>query len=238
MEDSPFLPANELDTVMAAATVIIWEKSRRRPELFSVLPKPHFAGECGCGTTRGHNSNRVEIMFIASQNSGCQVSGRSRMQQPWEMTSSGEDHFDARPNRPVQIVIVEDNPGDVDLLRQALSDQQIAYHLLVLEDGRKALSFFEGVVREGRELPSFIILDLNLPAISGLSILERIRGVPCLNGIPVAILTSSTLPEERDRARAVGVDAYWSKPHSLDELDSLGRSLSNFFHQYNIISNT
>ena len=173
-------------------------------------------------------------MVIASHNFNSQADGRPSKQQTSEGTSARKDSFEVRPNGPVQIVVVEDNAGDVDLLRKALADQQIAYHLLVLEDGRKALSFFEGIINEGRELPSFIILDLNLPAVDGLTILERIRGVPRLKSIPVVILTSSTLPDERKRATAAGVEAYWSKPHSLDELEALGQSLAKFFRQYNI----
>jgi CheY-like chemotaxis protein len=173
-------------------------------------------------------------MVIGSHGFDTQVNCRPNGQQAAEGTSPQEDHSGIQPSRPIQIVVVEDNAGDVDLLRQALADQHIAYHLLVLEDGRKALAFFEGVIQEGRELPSFIILDLNLPAVSGIHILEKIRLVPRLRAIPVAILTSSTLPEERDRAAAAGVEAYWNKPHSLDELESLGVSLSNFFRRYNI----
>jgi CheY-like chemotaxis protein len=173
-------------------------------------------------------------MVIASHSFDSQVNGRPIPQQSPERASTREDRFETSPRRPIQIVVVEDNAGDVDLLRQALADQQIAYHLLVLEDGRKALSFFEGVVNEGRELPGFIILDLNLPAVGGLSVLEKIRRIPCLKSIPVAILTSSTLPEERARATAAGVEAYWSKPHSLDELELLGLSLSKFFRQHGV----
>lgn len=182
----------------------------------------------------GPQAERAQKMVIASHSFDSQADGRPSKQQTSEGTSARKDSFEVRPNRPVRIVVVEDNAGDVDLLRQALADQQIAYHLLVLEDGRKALSFFEGIINEGRELPSFIILDLNLPAVHGLTILERIRGIPRLKSIPVAILTSSTLPDERKRATAAGVEAYWSKPHSLDELEALGQSLAKFFRQYNI----
>jgi CheY-like chemotaxis protein len=226
-----------LQTVASTSTpaVIIWNgRVRIDPNCFSALPSPHLVGRRGESNDSGRHLNGQKMVIASSSES---PNGHPMKQQTSEGTSASanKDSFEVRPNKPVQIVVVEDNAGDVDLLRQALADQQIAYHLHVLEDGRKALSFFEGIINEGRELPSFIILDLNLPAVHGLTILERIRGVPRLQSIPVAILTSSTLPEERNRATAAGVEAYWRKPHSLDELEALGQSLTTFFKQYNIL---
>ena len=108
------------------------------------------------------------------------------------------------------ILLIEDNPSDVDLTRRALEKSRIANELVVAEDGEAALEY---LWREGTdELPSVALLDLNLPKLSGLEVLRRIRADARTRRLPVVILTSSK--EEQDLATGydLGVNSYIRKP--------------------------
>jgi two-component system response regulator len=106
--------------------------------------------------------------------------------------------------------LIEDNPSDVDLTRRALEKSRISNELVVAEDGEAALEY---LWREGpNELPALTLLDLNLPKLSGLEVLQRIRGDARTRRLPVVILTSSK--EEQDLAAGydLGVNSYIRKP--------------------------
>jgi two-component system response regulator len=106
--------------------------------------------------------------------------------------------------------LIEDNPSDVDLTRRALEKSRISNELVVAEDGEAALEY---LWREGpNESPALTLLDLNLPKLSGLEVLQRIRGDARTRRLPVVILTSSK--EEQDLAAGydLGVNSYIRKP--------------------------
>lgn len=106
------------------------------------------------------------------------------------------------------ILLVEDNPADEYLILRGLRKTNVANRIEVARDGQEALDFIfcQGpfAERSGEALPAFVLLDLNLPKISGLEVLERLRGDERTRRLPVVILTSSD--EERDRLR--GYDLY------------------------------
>ncbi len=108
------------------------------------------------------------------------------------------------------ILLVEDNPSDIELTRRAFARSRIANLLDVAEDGQEALDYFFGP--EARPLPSLVLLDLKLPKVSGLEVLQRIRKDARTHRLPVVILTSST--EEQDIALSydLGVNSYIRKP--------------------------
>ncbi len=114
------------------------------------------------------------------------------------------------------ILLIEDNPSDIDLTRRALSKGRIANNLVVVEDGAEALDYLFGAGRfAGRNiagLPALTLLDLKLPKIPGLEVLRRIRSDPRTRRMPVVILTSSR--EEQDVAAGydLGVNSYILKP--------------------------
>jgi CheY-like chemotaxis protein len=125
-----------------------------------------------------------------------------------------------------RILLVEDNPADVGLIQLALKDANLECDLTVLEDGAEALALFRR--RDSSEtapVPDLAILDLNLPKIGGLEVLEAIRGNPVLDGMPVAILSSSSSPRERLRVEECGVDRFLTKPLDLDGFLRLGSVL-------------
>ena len=124
----------------------------------------------------------------------------------------------------VRIVLVEDNPADVLLIRTALREKGIACELTCFEDGRKAL---KGLARRGGEAPDLILLDLNLPDTEGVEVLGKIRSMPRLLDVPVVILTSSESPSDMQRAARMGATRFLRKPSGLEDFfREVGRSVA------------
>ena len=115
------------------------------------------------------------------------------------------------------ILLVEDSQDDVELTKRAFTKNHIVNEIVVLNDGAAAVEFlFEGK-RDGRQLPEFILLDLKLPKVSGLELLERIRKDPNTALIPTVILTSSKQEEDRLAGYRLGVNSYVRKPVDFNE---------------------
>jgi CheY-like chemotaxis protein len=119
---------------------------------------------------------------------------------------------------PTEILLVEDNPNDVELILAALSENQIADEVFVARDGEEALDYLHRRgAHESRSVknPKVVLLDLRLPKVDGLEVLGRIKTDPDLKKIPVVMLTSSR--EERDLLRSydLGTNAYVVKPMSF-----------------------
>jgi two-component system, chemotaxis family, response regulator Rcp1 len=127
------------------------------------------------------------------------------------------------------IVLAEDNPADVYLIRQALSEHEVSCHVCVVRDGKSAIRFFSGPMEEsfGSRRPDLILLDLNLPQHDGIEILKAIRASRELAQVPVAILSSSESPRDRCAVDELGVVRYIRKPLELDEFMSLGKTIKD-----------
>ncbi len=123
--------------------------------------------------------------------------------------------------KPSHIILVEDNPADVYLIREALREHCVIHEMQILTDGRSAIQFFNTYGQT--DSPDLVILDLNLPQHDGLEILKVIRASRGLADVPVAVLTSSDSPRDRDAVRNLGVTNYVRKPSSLDEFLSIGK---------------
>ena len=120
------------------------------------------------------------------------------------------------------IVLVEDNPGDVALVREALYEYGIRSELTVLFDGERAFELFDWLDRDRIRCPDLVLLDLKLPKKDGHEVLEHLRAsVQCAH-VPVVIVTSSNAQEDRDKAAKLGATRYIRKPHRLDEFIQLG----------------
>jgi DNA-binding response OmpR family regulator len=128
------------------------------------------------------------------------------------------------PPGAVSILLGEDNPADVYLIRQALEENGIRYNLQVAVHGGELIDVVEGKLPR---IPDLIVLDLNLPRHEGLEILKIIRGSSDLCRVPVVILTSSDSPKDRIAASALGADCYIRKPTGLDEFMAIGRTLKS-----------
>ena len=119
------------------------------------------------------------------------------------------------------ILLVEDNHQDEMLVLRALRKINLANHVDVVRDGQQALDYLtatgEFADRRDIDLPSFVMLDINLPRVSGLEVLERLRAAPKTKLLPVVIMTSSD--EERDRLRSyeVGCNSFVRKPLDFTE---------------------
>jgi two-component system response regulator len=134
---------------------------------------------------------------------------------------------------PVSILLVEDNPGDVRLLREAFREARVGSMLYRVEDGVEALAFLR---RQGKHRaaprPDLILLDLNLPRKDGREVLTEIKLDDDLKGIPVVVLTSS--PEEQDllRTYSLGANYYLTKPVGLDQLAEVIRAIQAFWQTF------
>lgn len=124
-------------------------------------------------------------------------------------------------SNPMEIILVEDNPYDVEMTLAALKKHNLANNVHVLHDGAEALDFIfcagQYAGRETSRCPKVILLDLKLPKIDGIEVLRRIRADERTRMIPVVVLTSSN--EERDRIDAykLGVNSYIVKPVNFDQ---------------------
>lgn len=135
------------------------------------------------------------------------------------------------------ILLVEDNASDVDLTRRALARNRIDCNLVVASDGQEALDFLfgteDGAVHEATRLPALILLDLNLPRVGGLDVLQQIRADPCTRRLPVVVLTSSL--EEQDRAACydLGANSYIRKPVDFVQFAEAIRQLGLYWLSIN-----
>lgn len=127
--------------------------------------------------------------------------------------------------RRYKVLVVEDNPNDVALLRLALTEAHVDCDLTVIDDGGDALSFVRQVA--GDAVPDLAVLDLNLPKRDGLEVLQGMRSNPALLDVPVAILSSSSAPRDRSRLQTFGVRRYLVKPPDFDEFLKLGQELKD-----------
>ena len=127
---------------------------------------------------------------------------------------------------PARIVVVEDSPADVHLLRHALSQHREAFELEVLRDGAEALAFVAAQREFSQELkPCVIVLDLHLPKHDGLVVLEAVRRAPALQHIRVIALSSFASPRAEAEIQSLGVRLYREKPSELDGWITLARDI-------------
>ena len=132
--------------------------------------------------------------------------------------------------RPIEILLVEDNPGDVRLAVEALKDAKVSNNLNTVTDGEAALEFLR---RQGKwdkaPRPDLVLLDLNLPRKSGREVLCEIKEDPRLRTIPVVILTTSQAEEDVLKAYNCNANCYITKPVDLDQFIKVVRSIEDFW---------
>jgi chemotaxis family two-component system response regulator Rcp1 len=130
------------------------------------------------------------------------------------------------PSRPIRILLAEDNPADVYLVREALREQGLEFVLDVVEDGEKAFQYLERAETD-RSLPcpDLFIVDLNMPKRSGMAFLKRIRESDLCGSTPVVILTSSDSPRDRQETLELGASRYIRKPSDFDAFLQVGSEI-------------
>ncbi|MDZ8053439.1 MAG: response regulator [Aulosira sp. ZfuVER01] len=131
---------------------------------------------------------------------------------------------------PIEVLLVEDNPGDALLTRIALEDSKIAVHLNVVEDGVEAMAFLRKQDKYANvPHPDIVLLDLNLPKKDGREVLAEIKGDEHLKRIPVVVLTTSQAEEDILKAYNLAANCYITKPVDFDQFVKIIRSIENFW---------
>ncbi len=136
------------------------------------------------------------------------------------------------PSRIIDILLIEDDPGDVLITREAFEHNKIKNTLHVARDGEQGMDFLyrRGAYRDAPR-PELILLDLNLPKYDGRQLLEKIKSDPDLRHIPVVVLTTSSAEDDIARSYQLHANAYVTKPVDLDQFMSAVRQIDEFFVQ-------
>jgi len=131
------------------------------------------------------------------------------------------------------ILLIEDNPSDIELTRRAFAKARVTNELVVIEDGGRALDYlFGGQSGSGLppdQMPALVLLDLKLPVVDGLDILRRIRGEARTRRLPVVILTSSREDQDVAQSYDLGVNSYIRKPVDFLQFSEAIRSLGLYW---------
>jgi CheY-like chemotaxis protein len=131
---------------------------------------------------------------------------------------------------PIEILLVEDDPGDVLLIREAFEFNKVHNNLNVVNDGEQALAYlrkedeYAAVTR-----PDLVLLDLNLPRKDGREVLAEVKGDPKLRAIPIVVLTTSEAEEDVLKSYQLHANAYVTKPVDFDRFVSIVRQIDDFF---------
>lgn len=135
-----------------------------------------------------------------------------------------------QPERQVEILLVEDDPGDVLMTREAFQDYKLRNQLHVVNDGAEALAFLrqEGDYAD-KPRPDLVLLDLNLPRMDGRQVLEAIKSDAELASIPVVVLTTSEAEEDVVGSYSLHANAYVTKPVDFERFIEVVRHIDDFF---------
>jgi CheY-like chemotaxis protein len=137
---------------------------------------------------------------------------------------------EALPGNPIDVLLVEDDPGDVVMTREAFKDYKIANTLSVVTNGEDAIAYLR---KQGRyadvSTPDLVLLDLNLPRRDGREVLRDVKGDPELRRIPVVVLTTSDAEEDVLASYDLHANAYVRKPVDFDQFVAAVRAIDDFF---------
>ncbi len=144
--------------------------------------------------------------------------------------------FTADPPTTRRYLLVEDDPNHAELVSLAFSFCQSGWKIDHVDDGAKALAY----LRQGGEFanaprPDVILLDLNLPKLSGLQVLETLKSDPATAQIPVIVLTTSASSTDRDKALDLHANSYVVKPLTLDDFNTMAKDLDDFWSRWHEI---
>jgi two-component system, chemotaxis family, response regulator Rcp1 len=132
--------------------------------------------------------------------------------------------------KPIDILLVEDNPGDVRLTQEAMHDAKVRNKLHVVNNGVEALAYLRHTGKYAQEqYPDLILLDLNLPQMGGGEVLEKIKEDEKLRRIPVVVLTTSQAEQDILRSYNLHANAYVVKPVDLEQFIAVVKSIESFW---------
>jgi len=132
--------------------------------------------------------------------------------------------------RPIEILLVEDNPGDVRLVQEAMNENKLHNHLSAVGDGVEAIAYLhrEGAYADA-DRPDIILLDLNLPRKDGREVLSEIKQDSSLKRIPMVVLTSSSAEQDIFKSYDLQVNCYITKPVDLEQFIKVVKSIEEFW---------
>jgi len=137
-----------------------------------------------------------------------------------------------------KVLVAEDDPSDVFLLRRAFSVAGVSAVLHFVRDGQEAIDYLCGEAdfanREAHPLPDLLLLDLKMPRLNGFDVLLWLRQQPGLKRLPVTVLTSSDQPQDVNRAYDLGANSYLLKPHNSHELSELVQRVQKYWLELNL----
>ena len=132
--------------------------------------------------------------------------------------------------QPIEVLLVEDDPGDVLLIREAFDFNKVHNNLNVVSDGEQALDYLRGTGDyTGRIRPDLVLLDLNLPRKDGREVLGEVKSDPDLRTIPIVVLTTSEAEEDVLKSYQLHANAYVTKPVDFERFVSIVRQIDDFF---------
>ena len=138
--------------------------------------------------------------------------------------------YQIRSKKPLKILLVEDNPGDVRLMLEILREGEILHDFNVVTDGEQAMQYLRKELHfENKTRPDIIFLDLNLPKMSGLEVLKAIKADAGMRSIPVVILTSSSSEDDIESAYADHANCFITKPMDPDEFNKVAEIVRAFW---------
>jgi CheY-like chemotaxis protein len=136
----------------------------------------------------------------------------------------------SQPARQIEVLLIEDDPGDVLMTKEAFADYKVTNQLHVVQDGADAMAFLR---QEGEYAtaprPDLVLLDLNLPRMDGREVLQAIKSDPELASIPVVVLTTSEAEEDVLRSYSLHANAYVTKPVDFERFIDVVRQIDDFF---------
>jgi CheY-like chemotaxis protein len=142
----------------------------------------------------------------------------------------GPDMINVEQNSAIDLLLVEDDPGDVLMTREALSDAKVVHNLHVVDNGEAALAFLrQEPPYEDAPRPDLIFLDLNLPRLDGREVLATVKSDPSLRRIPLVILTTSNSDDDIMHSYDLHANAFVTKPVDLASFLEAVRQVDNFF---------
>jgi CheY-like chemotaxis protein len=134
--------------------------------------------------------------------------------------------------RAVDVLLIEDDPGDILIIREALETHEIRNILHVARDGQEGLDYlYQRGSHDGAPRPDLILLDLNLPKYDGRQLLERIKSDPDLCHIPIVVLSTSAAEDDILRSYRLHANAYVTKPVGFEQFANVIRQIDDFFVQ-------
>lgn len=131
--------------------------------------------------------------------------------------------------KSLRILLVEDSPSDVRLIREALRETSVPVQITVARDGIEAMDYLHEAEAGVGNVPDLVLLDLNLPRKNGREVLSEVKGSPTLKQIPVLVMTSSRADEDISQAYALNANCYITKPADLRDYVNVVRAIEDFW---------